>query len=156
MVTKEMYAAQAKALAPAMKRMALSILRADHDAQDAVQQALLNAWAKRDGIDEKRLGGYLMRIVINECRNIQRSRRRVFPVETIPESGYEPPDSNLREVIDSLPETLRTPLLLHYMEGYTELEIAKILSLTIPQLKSRLFRARKKLRQALATEVTES
>lgn len=153
MVTKETYAAGAETLAPAMKRVALSILRSDADAQDAVQQALLNAWARREGIDDKRLSAYLMRVVVNECRNIQRARMRVFPVEALPESAFEPPDTGLREALDALPETLRTPLLLKYMEGFTEREIVAILSLTLPQLKSRLFRARKKLRQALVTEV---
>lgn len=156
MVTKDIFGWTAEVLAPKMKRMALSILRTESDAQDAVQQALVNAWAKRESIDERRLQGYLMRIVINECRNIQRARMRMFPVESIPESGYSPPEGDLKEAIDALPESLRTPLLLHYMEGCTERETARILSLTIPQIKSRLYRARKRLRQALTTEVTES
>ncbi len=156
MVTKETYAARAEAFAPAMKRMALSILRADADAQDAVQQALLNVWRRREAVDESRLEAYLMRVVINECRNIQRARRRVVPVESVPERGFEPSDTGLREALDALPDTLRTPLLLRYMEGLTERETAQILSLTLPQLKSRLFRARRKLRRALDTEVTLS
>ena len=156
MITREGYAACAEALAPAMKRVAMSILRAGCDADDAVQQALENVWEKRESVDEARLNGYLMRVVVNECRNIQRKRMRVFPVAELPEGAYEPPESRLREAIDALPETLRTPLLLHYMEGYPEREICRILSLSAPQLKSRLFRARRKLRRAIETEGMES
>lgn len=156
MVTKEEYARQAETLAPAMKRIALSILRSEADARDAVQQALVNVWAKRDTVDAQRVSRYLMRVVVNECRNIQRRRQRVFPVERVPERAYEPPDTHLRDAVASLPEPLRTPLLLRYMEGCSERETAQILSLTIPQVKSRLFRARKKLLKALDAEEYES
>ena len=153
MIAKEQFTNETLALAPSLRRIALSILFSESDAQDAVQQALVNAWEKREGIDGKRFKGYLTRIVVNECRNIQRSRMRVFPVEEVPESSYIPPDRTLRDALDQLPESLRTPLLMHYMEGYQEREIAQALSLSIPQLKSRLFRGRQKLKALLNDEV---
>ena len=70
-------------------------------------------------------------------------------METVPESGYEPPDSALYDAVDRLPEELRLPLLLHYMEGYKLAEIAGALRQSLPQLTSRLFRARKLLRRML-------
>ena len=48
--------------------------------------------------------------------------------------------------MDSLPETLRLPLLLRYMEGYSEKEAAGILRIPVNTLKARLKRARAKLR----------
>ena len=56
------------------------------------------------------------------------------------------PDSELKAVVDSLPETLRLPLLLRYMEGYTEAEAAAILRISRNTLRARLKRARAKLR----------
>ena len=96
-----------------------------------------------------RLKPYLARAVINACRDIQRARQKAIPVETVPESGYEPPDSALYDAVERLPEELRLPLLLHYMEGYKLAEIAGALGQSLPQLTSRLFRARKLLRRML-------
>ena len=153
-MTKQRFASEAEALAPSLRRIALSIVHSEHDAQDAVQQALLRVWERRESVDEARLKAYLTRAVINACRDVQRARMRSVPRETMPERAYEPPDTALRDAIDALPENLRTPLLLHYMEGYSEREIATALRLTIPQLKGRLFRTRRKLR-AMLEEATQ-
>ena len=154
MIQKDTFTAASTALCPALYRIAQSILHEPHDAQDAVQQALLKAWERRADVDEKRFKAYLTRIVINECHNVQRLRQRVTPTDTLPESAFMPPDTGLREAVDALPEALRTPLLLHYMEGYSQREIADALALHMPQIKSRLFRARKALKARL-TEVTD-
>lgn len=139
-------------LAP-LYRLSMSILRSQADAQDAVQQGMLRAWEKRrQAGDEARLCAWLTRIVINECRNIQRKRMRVFPVAQMPEmTGTEDgmKDDGLAEGLRSLPEKLRTPLLLHYMNGFSEKEIAAILGIPVTTVKSRMHRARKALRSAL-------
>ena len=126
-----------------------AMLRNESDCEDAVQEALLSVWARRENVDLARLKPYLARAVINACRDIQRARQKAIPVETVPESGYEPPDSALYDAVERLPEELRLPLLLHYMEGYKLAEIAGALGQSLPQLTSRLFRARKLLRRML-------
>ena len=135
------------ALYPGLYRLALSILRREADAQDAVQQAAVNAWVAADRMKPGGEKAYISRVVINECRNIQRHRLRIFPMEK-PEDTPDPacPDSELKAVVDSLPETLRLPLLLRYMEGYSEKETAGILRIPLNTLKARLKRARAKLR----------
>lgn len=134
-------------------RLSLSILASAADAQDAVQQGMLRAWERRGQVsDESRLRAWLMRIVINECRNIQRRRMRVFPVAELPRGAQESgeiADGGLKEAIDALDEKLRTPLLLRYMEGFSEREIAQTLSVPVTTVKNRLFRARKALRAGL-------
>ena len=134
-------------------RLSLSILASAADAQDAVQQGMLRAWERRGQVsDESRLRAWLMRIVINECRNIQRRRMRVFPVAELPRGAQESgeiADGGLKEAIDALDEKLRTPLLLRYMEGFSEREIAQALSVPVTTVKNRLFRARKALRAGL-------
>ena len=154
-MTKQEFASEAEALAPSLRRIALSIVRSEHDAQDAVQQALLRVWERRERVDPARLKAYLTRAVINACRDVQRARMRSVPMDAMPERAVEPPDTALRDAVESLEEKLRTPLLLHYMEGYTEREIARALSLSLPQLKSRMFRARRKLRAMLSEEAKE-
>lgn len=133
-------------------RVSLSILRSQADAQDAVQQGMLRAWERRWQVgDEKKIRAWLTRIVVNECRNIQRKRMRVFPVADMPGEGRKDcmRGGELKAAIAALPEKLRTPLLLHYMEGFGEKEIALILGLPATTVKSRMHRARKALRSEL-------
>ena len=134
-------------------RVAFSILRKQQDAEDAVQQALMKGWTSRRRIWKGSEQAWMMRVVINECRNIQRHRMRVSPIEHLPDILSDWPDMALRVAVDALPETLRLPLLLKYMESMPEKEIAIALRLTVPAVKSRLHRARQALRNELNEEV---
>ncbi len=156
MISKEEFETVCLGCSPGLFRMAYSILRSTADVQDAMQQAILKAWEKRETVDPKRFKGYLTRILINECYNIQRIRRRTFPVETFPEGeAAEEQDTGLHDALNAMPENLRTPLLLRYMEDYSEREIAQALCLSLPTVKSRLHRGRKQLRVMLSREANE-
>ena len=68
---------------PGLFRLAQSILWQPADAEDAVQQAVLQAWQQIDIIRSGKEKAYLARIVINECHNIQRLRQRTVPVADV-------------------------------------------------------------------------
>ena len=91
--------------------------------------------------------------MINECWNIQRQRMKVVPFETVPERGYSPQENDLKWAISQLPEKFRLPILLKYMEGYSEKECAAALGIPVAAFKSRLFRARRQLSELLKEEV---
>lgn len=148
-MTKKQYEDEVERLAPSLWRIAYSIVRNEHDAQDAVQQALLAVWARRECVEFARLKPYLTRAVMNACRDIQRARQKAIPMKEMPEMSYQPPDGVLADAVERLPEELRLPLLLHYMEGYKLAEIAGALGQSLPQVTSRLFRARKRLKRML-------
>ena len=138
---------------PGLYRLSQGILRSEADAQDAVQQAAVRAWEYRERIRPGGERAYFARIVINECRNIQRTRMRVMPMDTLPEAAYDPPDPFLKEAVGSLPERLRLPILLTCMEGLSDAEAARALGISAAALKSRRFRARRRLREMLKEEV---
>lgn len=148
-MTKKQYEDEVERLAPSLRRIAYSIVRNEHDAQDAVQQALLAVWARRECVEFARLKPYLTRAVMNACRDIQRARQKAIPMKEMSEMSYQPPDGVLADAVERLPEELRLPLLLHYMEGYKLAEIAGALGQSLPQVTSRLFRARKRLKRML-------
>ena len=148
-MTKKQYEDEVERLAPSLRRIAYSIVRNEHDAQDAVQQALLAVWARRECVEFARLKPYLTRAVMNACRDIQRARQKAITMKEMPEMSYQPPDGMLADAVERLPEELRLPLLLHYMEGYKLAEIAGALGQSLPQVTSRLFRARKRLKRML-------
>ncbi|MBR3742072.1 MAG: RNA polymerase sigma factor [Clostridia bacterium] len=138
---------------PGLFRLAQSILRQPADAEDAVQQAVLQAWQQIDTIRDGKEKAYLARIVINECHNIQRLRQRTVPVAVFPErTEPETKIMELRDAVDRLPEKLRLPFLLVYMEGYSLQEAASVIGITLFALKSRLKRAKKSLRIELREE----
>lgn len=140
----------------ALYRMAVSILRSPADAEDAVQQALLNAWQARHRAKPGLERAWLMRIVINESLTLLRRQRRTIPTEEFPTlaAPEKAEAAALHAAIDALPESLRTPLLLKYMEGLTEKEVAEALRLPLSSVKNRLFRARRKLQTMLNEEVS--
>ena len=135
-------------------RVARSYLRSEQDCLDAVAEAVLKAWQKLPSLrKEQYFTTWLMRILIRECVNIQRRQKRVTPVETVPEP--EPPAgeaAELAQALDALPQTLRTPTVLHYMEGYAVADIAQILHTTTGTVCSQLHRARAALRAVLKEE----
>ncbi len=147
------YIAVSEQYMPSLYRAAYSIVQNRHDAEDAVQQALLNAWKGREKARDGAERAWMMRIVINECYTILRKRQRSIPTDQVPEMPVQQADNALYEAISALPENLRTPFLLKYMEGMTEKEVAAALRLPLPSVKNRLFRARKKLQNELQEEV---
>lgn len=151
MISEEQFTQETLALTPALYRLSMSILRHEAGCKDAVQQALFKAWSVRERVDQPHFRPYLTRIVINECRNIQRQRMRVYPTAEVPEMGeaHQPEESELSAAIKLLPENLRTPLLLYYMENFTVKETARALGITVTAVKNRLLRARRALKQRL-------
>lgn len=148
------FIALSEQLMPALYRTAYSIVGNRPDAEDAVQQALLKAWRARGRARPGAEKAWLTRIVLNECYSLLRRRRRELPSESLPHTlAASPPDNTLREAIRALPESLRTPFLLKYMEGMSEKEVAAAMGLAVSSVKNRLYRARKSLRKLLKEEV---
>ena len=154
MADRQEYERVAQEALPMLYRIAMGILRCDADARDAVQQALLKGWEKKENAQPGKFRWYLTRIVINEARNIQRYRMRVSPVEAPPAVTQMSPDyQELYDAIFALPEDLRMPLLLKYMQDLSEKEGAAALGIPVTTFKNRLHRARKALRKTLDREV---
>lgn len=150
MVDKESYVQEIEAHSSMMYRVALTILKNDDDVKDALQEAALKAWVKRDTLrDESKFATWMTRILINECYTIRRKSRRLVPMEELPPQPCRDGDITLRLLLEALPESLRLPLVLRCAEGMDEAEIAAVLHLTRPTVRGRIHRARKMLRKEL-------
>lgn len=147
---KERYVQEIEAHSSMMYRVALTILKNDDDVKDALQEAALKAWAKRDTLrEETKFATWMTRILINECYTIRRKSRRLVLMEEMPPQPCHDGDITLRLLLETLPESLRLPLVLHCSEGMDEAEIAAALHLTKPTVRGRIHRARKMLRREL-------
>ncbi len=125
------------------------------DREDAVQECLRKAWQHRERLrDERYMQTWVVRILLNECRNIQKKNRREAPCEDVPPPA--PRDSAapaLHDALLRLPDTLRIPLILYYIEGFKVDEVARMLRLPVGTIKTRMSRGRQQLRELLEEEV---
>jgi RNA polymerase sigma-70 factor (ECF subfamily) len=151
-------------------RAAWSILKDRSEAEDAVQSAYLNAFASIDRFEGRSsLATWLTRIVINEA--LSRSRALTQRRERLEAGGVtmiedyrtiDAPDvalarEQLRQIVEravaDLPDLFRTVFVLRDVEGLSVDETSDVLAIPAPTVKSRLFRARRKLQLSLAPEL---
>jgi RNA polymerase sigma-70 factor (ECF subfamily) len=135
-----------------------------------VQSAYLKAFASLDQFEGRAtLSTWLTRIVIHEAlarvRSLERRRSRLETEGITMLDDYRKSDTpdealareQLRKVLESaiaaLPEAFRTVFVLRDVEGLTVEDTSQVLGIPVATVKTRLFRARRKLRDALAPEV---
>lgn len=151
-----------------MTTLARTMLRDPDEAADVVEDALLRMRDAAPGFrGERGLKTWALRIVANRCRDLIRRRRfSAGPPEDldpIAESGLradpiegwdEAIDQSrllaaLERAIDALPREQREAVILRDRLGLSYDEVAETLGVRVPAVKSRLFRARATLREAL-------
>lgn len=148
---------------------ALAQLRDPSAAQDAVQDALVDAYFNLGQLREPAaFGGWLRRIVFKHCDRQRRRRRSVtLPAPPAQASDETSPERLLEDVqrrrallhaIERLPEHERFVIALHYLAGQPVKAIAEFLSLSTSAVKKRLFSARRRFDEeelVLARSATE-
>ncbi|MHC5542970.1 RNA polymerase sigma factor, partial [Singulisphaera rosea] len=143
------------------------LLRDPHDAEDAFQATFLVLARKAGSIRERQflgtwLYGVAYRVAARSRRDIETRRRRECHSRDDVPSVVAFDDAEVREVrsllddeIGRLPERYRTPVVLHYFQGWTHLQIAEQLACPVGTVHSRLTRARDRLRGRLASRGLE-
>jgi len=163
-------------------RVARTILKDEAEAEDALQEAYLEAYRHiRDFRGSAQIATWLTRIVINQALMRVRKQKRdpvVVPIaqayeapeggidasgvnDVVDESGESPPSAMLRaeirnvleRKIDELPVAFRTVFVMREVEDMTVQETAECLSIPEATVRTRLFRARALLRAAIARDM---
>lgn len=174
------------AYADMVYRIALNQTRRGADADDVVQAVFLKLYEKppewlgdvsapdqaavrsprdsrhrapSDAATDERLRAWLIRVTVNECRNLWRTLwhrrvelREVSDADTPPyeEPAFsEPAYERLYAALGELPEKCRIVVHLFYFEDMGTREIAAVLGIKEPTVRTRLVRARKLLKQTL-------
>jgi RNA polymerase sigma-70 factor (ECF subfamily) len=159
----------------ALFRTARAILRDDAEAEDAVQEAYLQAFRSLATFrGEASFSTWLIRITANQAlmrRRRQVRHAQVFPIDatgeapppaeehTMPQPGPERSAmiGELRRVlearIDALPDLYRTVFMLRAVEEFSVEETAAALDMPEATVRTRFFRARGLLRSALANDI---
>jgi RNA polymerase sigma-70 factor (ECF subfamily) len=152
-------------------RLAMNITHNREDAEDVLQEAFLKAYQHLDSFQgDSKFYTWLVRIAVNEALMRLRKRRPGEfsidePVQTeddllpreiadwgpSPEQRFARAEMNeiLTEAIEKLDPVFRVVFVLRDVEELSTEDTAKLLGLTVPAVKSRLLRARLKMRQRL-------
>ena len=136
---------------------AFNVCKNAADADDVVQDTFLQYHTtNRQFENEQHIRAWLIRVAINKAKNITRSfwhRNKCNLEEYMETLTFETPESEtLFDTVMKLPEKYRIVLHLFYYEDYTTQEIAKIMNVTESNVKVRLTRGRRLLRNVLKEE----
>ena len=149
-------------------RVAYSILRNHHDAEDATQECFLRVWKHKDRLHEvSNAKTWLARIAWTTALDKRRSSRTMVSLSD-EQSGAELAQSipdlavavdqqlasaqmqqMLERLIVGLPEDLRNTLELSTIQELNSAEIAEVMKIPEGSVRTRLFRARKQLKEKL-------
>ena len=143
-------------------KTAMAILQNDDDANDAIQEALLSAYKNKDKLRKKEyFTTWLITILRNKCFDIIKNNKKVANIdETIIENteGYYDTykeESSLERFLNQLENELREITVYYYYDELDVKEIAKIMDIPTGTVKSRLSRARQKIKAMIEKEEGE-
>ena len=141
-------------------RVAFAVLRNREDAEDVTQEAFAKAYRSFSSLrDRERFRAWIVRITWRMALDNQSARRRRMLREELHvdmrarppgPGGIEPARADrLWQAIDALPEKMRIVIILANIEEYDTQEIASMLGVPEGTVKSRLFHARRQLKEML-------
>ncbi len=122
-----------------------SISEAEDVVQDCFVKYMTSMPVFNDAEHEK---AWFLRVAINRCHDKRRCKffKDTVPLDSIVQCASSESQGMVLEELSKLPEKYRTPLVLHYVEGYSVKEIASVMDLSESTVKVRLHRAREKLK----------
>ena len=140
-------------------RVAITVTRNKLTAADAVQESFIRVYKNIQSFDiDRPFEPWLYRILINECNRILSKTSDTILVGDFLENNlqgaiednydFEKYES-LYEAIESLDDNNTIPIVLKYLKGFKESEIAEILDINVNTIKSRLFKGRQKLKSVI-------
>lgn len=153
MFTDEQFTTLAQRYIDTVFRVALNYLKSGADAEDVTQNVFLKLWKEKKTFEgEEHIRNWLIRVTINECRNLLRSPWH--SVENFEDYAAkltfcQPEHSDLFYAVMELPKKYRVPIYLYYYEGYSTDEIASIMKLPRATVTTHLHRGRKALKKQL-------
>lgn len=155
-----------------IQRYIRQMVRDPSEAEDLTQETFLRAYSRLDSLqDPGALKSWLYRIATNVCYDRFRRpgpRAGTVSLDLLPGVEAEPPwgdpgDPSLAQALEQqemsecvqrfigeLPDSYRSVILLHDLEGVTNNQIARMLDTSLDVVKIRLHRARRKLKATLA------
>ncbi|MEZ4988007.1 MAG: sigma-70 family RNA polymerase sigma factor [Saprospiraceae bacterium] len=144
-------------------RFALRLVNDRDDAEDVVQEVMIKLWKQgQELLKVQNMEAWCMKLTRNQALDRLKSgytkRKTTWPQDlALTEQGNEPDKqletadtlAYIRQLMEALPENHRSVIHLRDVEGMSYQEIADVLDMTMPQVKTNLFRARNTLKSQL-------
>lgn len=140
-------------------RVAMAITKNRANGADAVQETFIRVYKNIHKFNTKKpFKPWFYKILINECRRIIKSPISTLPIDEKIENNVQLSEEDFYEfeeydklykMIQMLDEMNRIPIILKYLQDFSEKEISEVLDLNINTVKSRLYKGRKKLKRLL-------
>lgn len=139
-------------------RICLVMLKDPDDAEDAVQDTLLQYLQKAPVFDSsEHEKAWLIRVASNKCRDHLRFffHHQHCPLSEVQAQVSNPEDSAILEALMTIPEKFRIVMVLYYVEEYRIAEIADIIHKSDSAVKMRLQKGRRLLEEVYRREYLE-
>lgn len=155
MIDKESFCEHIRQQENAMYSLAFSVVKNDADAAEIISESIFRAYKKIDTLkNENAFKPWILRIVHNTAVEFVRKNSKIVSLDTIDIADEDIENHllttlSLREAVRSLKQPYRTVVVLYYYEDFSIAQIAKITDTSMVNVKQRLFRARKQLREIL-------
>ena len=138
-------------------RLAYHILRNKEDAEDALQETLFRAYTNLCQLKQPKLfKTWMTKILMNTCFDIQRKQKINLDIDEYKETLGKSEDMTTKVIMEKaireLDELNQQIILLFYYEDYSIKEISEVLNVSVMNVKQRLSRSRKMLREILEGE----
>lgn len=141
-------------------KTARTFLSCEDDINEAIQSTLILLYQNISKLkNENYFATWLIRILINECKKVYnyktKNNQKTISIEEYQDVGTEEKEDYdfVNKALDMLDEKFRTIAVLYYYDEMSVKDIAKVLGMSTGTVKSRLFRAREKLKIILEKEV---
>lgn len=137
-------------------RLAFTYCKNRADAEDLTSEVFLKRFAyKKEFEDEKHETAWMMRVTVNQAKDLLRSFRYRFsvPLEEAELVYNTPEESEVYHAVMALPAKYRTVIHLYYYEDYSVTEIGKIIGKSPTAVQTQLYRARNMLKKTLGEEL---
>lgn len=155
----EIFALAVQRYSDAVFRAAMHNCSCTADAEDVVQDVFEKLLCYNGRFEsEEHLKAWLLRVTINRCRDLAKSNWNRHTVafdpvrDDIAELVRDPRDADVWDAVGQLPDNLRSSVHLHYVEGYTTDEIARMLHSQPATVRTWLSRARARVKDLLTRE----
>lgn len=142
-----------------MYKVARAMVFNEEDIKDVFQDTIIKAYESIEKLKEPQyFSTWLIRILINNCNDVIKKRKKVISLEIVKEESYKEKFKNvdLYMAINELEEDLKMVIIMFYFMDMAIKDIAKAQSIAEGTVKSRLNRARKKLEEKLSKEEGEA
>ncbi len=137
-----------------MYKVAKGFLRDEEDVADAMSETVLTCYEKIGSLKQDAyFKTWMIRILINHCKDILRKQKRSVSVEILPEFEEQTSgggEQEFKEMIEPLREQDRSIFTLYYMYGMKVKEIAAYMEMKENTVATRLKRGREMLRNEMA------